>query len=55
MDERGYEAFHVLPQERSQRAAIAEFVGKQAIIWMKDKLPCLDLSASSAPIICFAQ
>ena len=32
MDERGYEAWHVFPPERSQRTAITEFLGKQAII-----------------------
>ena len=38
---------HVLPLERSQRTVITEFVGKQAIIRLKDKLPCLDQSAFS--------
>ena len=48
MDERVYDAsWHVLPLERSQRTDITEFVGKQSIIWLKDKLPCMDRSASS--------
>ena len=41
-----YGAWHVLPIEWSERTAIIEFVGKQAT-WLKDKLPCLDRSASS--------
>ena len=39
MDERGYEACHVLPLERSQRTAVTEFVGKL--------VPCLHRSAPS--------
>ena len=27
--------------------AITELIGEQAIIWLNDKLPCLDRSASS--------
>ena len=46
MDERGDEAWHVLPLERS---AITDSVGKQSIIWLKDKLSYLDRSASSDP------
>ena len=35
------------PPERSQRTAITELIGERAKIWLEDKLPCLDQSASS--------
>ena len=33
--------------ERPQRTAITEFISERATVRLKDKLPCLDRSASS--------